>query len=418
MTNSRFSSSDGTGRQLSRRRILAITALAVVPGGCITPRRLPAAPAGMTAQSVPPVANVRFITGDTEMAQMAQEAEAALAKERAWRASIGDTGPLPPVSYLAISGGGDLGAFGAGVLCGWTAAGTRPEFKVVTGISTGALSAPFAFLGSGYDEQLKAVYTMISQRDIFAKRGILSAILSDALADTRPLYRTVSRFVTPELLTAVAAEYGKGRLLLVGTTDLDTRQPVIWNMTAIAASGDPDALELFRKVLLASAAIPAAFPPVMIDVDVGGKKYQEMHVDGGTSQQVFVYPPNLKLKELTAARGLNRKRTLYIIRNARLDPDWASVDRRTLSIAGRAVATLIQTQGDGDLSRIYLTSRRDGIDYRLAYIPGAFNLPHTRDFDRDYMRALFNYGYQMSVQGYPWETSPPGFDVPAPTPKP
>jgi hypothetical protein len=305
-------------------------------------------------------------------------------------------------------GGGDNGAYGAGFLNGWTASGTRPEFKVVTGVSTGALIAPFAFLGPKYDYVIKRVYTEMSQKDIFKKRGIVKGIFGDAMADSRPLAKVISSYVTPELLTEIAAEYGKGRILLVGTANLDSLEPVIWNMTAIAASKDPNAISLFSNVLLASASIPGAFPPVMIDVNVGGARYQEMHVDGGTMAQVFLYPPSI-----SAANSPHRKRVLYIIRNARLDADWASVERRTLNIATRAIGSLTRTQGVGDLYRIYATAQRDGIDYNLTYIPRTFNTPHNEEFDTAYMRSLFDVGFQSgSVRQ--WQKYPPGFQTSTP----
>ena len=206
------------------------------------------------------------------------------------------------------------------------------------------------------------------------------------------------------MMDAIAAEYKKGRLLLVATVDLDARQGVLWNMTRIAASGNPKALELFRSILISSAAIPGAFPPVMIDVEVGGQKYQEMHVDGGTMAQVFLYPTAISVKELERKEHAEaRERKLYIIRNTRLDPEWAQVDRRTLTIAGRAISSLIQTQGIGDLYRIYLTAQRDGLDYNLAYVPSSFNVPKKEDFDTEYMRKLFDVGYDMALKGYPWQ---------------
>jgi predicted acylesterase/phospholipase RssA len=319
---------------------------------------------------------------------------------------------MPPLDMLAISGGGDDGAFGAGLLVGWSEAGTRPEFELVTGISTGALMAPFAFLGSTHDADLRTVYTEITQRDIFIRRGLLAALTSDAMADTAPLQHMLERHVTQALLDEIAAEYAKGRVLLVGTTDLDSREPVIWNMTAIAASHSPNALPLFRKVLLASASIPGAFPPVMIDVDVGGQRYQEMHVDGGTVTQVFVYPPTLRVADEAAARGGDRERRLYVIRNSSIEPDWTVVKRSTLPIAARAVSSLMATQGIGDLYRIYLLADRDDIDFNLAYIPASFDAPKKGQFDQAYMRALFKQGEDMARTGYPWEKHPPGYERP------
>jgi predicted acylesterase/phospholipase RssA len=184
---------------------------------------------------------------------------------------------------------------------------------------------------------------------------------------------------------------------------------VLWNVGKIAASEKPEALDLLHRILVASAAIPAAFPPVLIDVEAGGQRYQEMHVDGGATAQVFVYPPAFQLREIAASAGIERERHVWIIRNARLDPDWASVERRTLSIAGRAVSSLIQTQGRGDLFRIFAVTERDGVDFNLAYIPPSFTAPHPEDFDTEYMRKLFQYGYDQAAKGYPWEKSPPGY---------
>ncbi|MEZ5584798.1 MAG: patatin-like phospholipase family protein [Candidatus Competibacteraceae bacterium] len=228
---------------------------------------------------------------------------------------------------------------------GWTEAGNRPSFKLVTGVSTGALIAPFAFLGPEYDDRLKAFYTGVSSKDISEPRSLLAAIISDAMADNKPLWERVEKEVHQDLLDAIAAEWRKGRILLVGTVDLDARQGIIWNMTKLAASGSPEALSLFRAIMIASAAIPGAFPPVMIDVEVDGQPYQEMHVDGGTLAQVFVYPPSLKVDELSKELGIERERQLYVIRNARLDPDRTEVERRTMTIAGRAVSALIHSQG-------------------------------------------------------------------------
>jgi predicted acylesterase/phospholipase RssA len=168
-------------------------------------------------------------------------------------------------------------------------------------------------------------------------------------------------------------------------------------------------LELIRKLLVASAAVPGAFPPTMVDVEINGKHYQEMHVDGGAAAQVFVYPPNVDVAALSRANDIVRQRRLYVIRNARLDPDWADVDRQTLSITERAVSSLIQTQGIGDLYRIYLASQRDKIDFNLAYIPSSFNVPLPRPFDNHYMVELFKLGYALGSKGYRWSKMPPDY---------
>ncbi len=340
---------------------------------------------------------------------MMQSATATIESEKAYLASTGYTGSeLPPANFLAISGGGENGAFGAGLLCGWTKTGTRPDFKVVTGISTGALTAPFAFLGPAYDGTLREVYTTLSAKDVLTQNGFIGAILfEDSFADNAPLRRTVQRFFDQKTLDAIGAEYKKGRMLLIGTTDLDARRPVIWDIGRIATSGNPGALELVQRILVASAAIPGAFPPMMIEVEAGGKRYEEMHVDGGAASQVFVYPPSLNI----STAHVERERHVYIIRNARLDPNWAQVSRSTLSIAGRAIDSMIQTQGLGDLYRIYATSERDKVDFNLAYIPSTFTRVLKEPFETAYMKDLFDVGFAMAVKGYPWAKAPPGFEV-------
>ncbi len=395
---------------MSSRSLVAagLVVIALLAQGCSTPPRKAAVPAGLTDQAeIPGLPGVRYRMSEIET--MAQEGLDSVRREQAYLASQGHKGPLPPAAYLAVSGGGDAGAFGAGLLNGWTAAGNRPQFKLVTGISTGALIAPFAFLGPKYDGRLKDFYTNIGPDDIVEPRSPVAVLTNDALADNRPLWNRVAKEVDRALLDEIAAEYEKGRLLLIATSDLDARQAVIWNMTKIASSRDPRALELFRTVMVTSAAIPGAFPPTMIDVEVDGKPYQEMHVDGGAMAQVFLYPPSLKSTGTGRTMGrVEREREAYIIRNSRLDPEWAEVERWTMSISGRAITSLINTQGIGDLYRIYATTQRDKVDFNLAYIPSTFNEPHPHEFDTEYMRKLYDFAYAQAVQGYPWQTVPPG----------
>jgi len=327
-----------------------------------------------------------------------------------------------PVAYLALSGGGENGAFGAGVLCGWTAAGNRPTFKLVTGISTGALLAPFAFLGSDYDAQLKEVYTTVTDKDIYTKKSILTAYWRESIYDTKPLAETIAKYIDEKVMAAVAEEYKKGRILLIGTTQLDAQRLVIWDMGAIASSNNPGALDLFRKILLASASMPAIFPPVYINVTAGGGQYEEMHVDGGTVTEMMLYEEAIKPmtahvkqvksfvqnKELLSAL-IHRQRSLYIIRNDQVKPEWDDVKPRLGNIAGRAISTLVKTHGEGDLYRIYVLALRDKIDYNLASIPIDFNAPSEGMFDPVFMQKLFNLGYEKAKSGYPWDKYPPGY---------
>jgi Patatin-like phospholipase len=314
---------------------------------------------------------------------------------------------LPPTAYLAVSGGGDNGAFTAGFLNGWTKAGTRPQFKLVTGVSTGALIAPFAFLGPAYDATLKSLYVNVSTKDIVTERAFYSVLLKDALNDSSPLWSLLRVHVTQEMVDAIGAEYAKGRLLFLATTNLDARRPVVWNVTKIAASRQPGAVDLIRKIMLASASIPGAFPPVMFDVEVNGKKFEEMHVDGSTTAQVFVYWSGVQLAKLAAEHDARRERKIYVLCNARLDPEWGEVERRTLPITFQAIATLLEYQVIGDLYRMYDVTKRDGTDFNLGYIRATFNIPHKTQFDTPYMRQLYEYGFKQAASGYDWAKRPP-----------
>jgi predicted acylesterase/phospholipase RssA len=382
-------------------------AVALLPG-CATPARGPAVPMAQTTQaSVLGIANERFFPFHSTVPLEAEFQAAAQRQRQVLR--LAPDAPLPPVQLLAVSGGGEDGAFGAGLLCGWTEQGSRPEFELVTGVSTGALTAPFAYLGSKYDSQLRAVYTESTPSHILLKRYLTAALFDDAMADNSPLYETISQYLTKDMQADLAKAYGEGRLLLLGTTDLDTQQPVIWNVGAIAASDHPRALETIRRIMLASAAIPGAFPPTMFDVTLDGKAYQEMHVDGGTFAQAFLYPVAMtRERRQRMTRGqLVVPASAYVIRNARLDPEWTNTERRTLGIAGRAISTMIAASGLNDVMRMYNTTLRDGVDFNLAYIGSDFTMTLPQPFDQGFMRALFDYGFQRARRGYDWAKQPP-----------
>ena len=347
---------------------------------------------------------------DTQGEALLREGVQALERERAAARITGSSSAaanLSPANFLAVSGGGDDGAFGAGLICGWSDSGKMPTSKLVTGVSTGSMIAPFAFLGGAYIGRLRTLYTTIKPEDISEDAGLFGALFGEALADTEPLARLISRYVDQQMLADIAREYARGRLLLIGTTSLDEQRPVIWNLGAIAGSGHPGALELTRKVLLASAAIPGAFPPVMIEVDAAGRRYQEMNVDGGAVVQTFLYPPDTGLRVDLRSAEHARQRHAYIVRNGRLDPDWAKVDRRFLKIVGRAISTMIHYSGYNDIIRIYATTKRDGVDYNLAYIEPDFPDMKHEEFDPAYLRALFDYGYAKGRQGSAWHKAPP-----------
>lgn len=318
------------------------------------------------------------------------------------------TDPLPPVHVLAISGGGDAGAFAAGILAGWSAHGDRPQFKVVTGISAGALIAPFAFLGPQYDDVVRSVATSLAPDDVFRQRNILMGLARDGMASAEPLSRLLAQHVTPDILAAIAAEYAKGRVLQVGTTDLDSGRQVVWNLGEIAASNAPGALDLFRNVIIASASIPGTVSPVMIDVEADGRRFQEMHVDGGVISQVFLYPARA-LNEIAKATGrpFGREIHTYVIRNGAFEPEWSNTRRRTLDIGGRAIRALVQSQGINDVRQLYQIARQDGAEFNLAYIAPDFDTSRAEQFDPAYMQSLYDYAYDLGATGRAWHSSPP-----------
>jgi len=316
-----------------------------------------------------------------------------------------------PHSYIAISGGGANGAFGAGLLAGWTQSGSRPEFTMVTGISTGALTAPFVFLGPTYDDKLKEVYTTTSTADIMKKRRILSAAFSDAMADTTPMKKLIAKYITAEMVNEIAREHRRGRRLFVGTVNLDAGRSVIWNIGVIAASDHPHKRKLICNILRASASIPVAFPPIAISVENDGRHYEELHVDGGTGSQVFVYPAAVDWKRITQKLRVQGAPRIYVIRNAFLEPDYQGINRSVLPIASRSIDLLIRTQGVGDIYQIFALCKRDGNDFNLAYIPPEFTDESNEGFDPVYMGKLYELGYKMALKGYPWVKAPPGFIV-------
>jgi hypothetical protein len=241
---------------------------------------------------------------------------------------------------------------------------------------------------------------------VYRERWLTAVVFDDAMADTSPLAQVIASYADQKMFDAIAREYQKGRLLLIGTTDLDAERPVIWNIGAIAASGHPGGLELFRKILRASAAVPGVFQPVMVDVEIDGKKYQEMHVDGGAVAQLFIYPASIDISK----SGIRRERHAYIIRNGKLDPNYAASKRQTLSVSGRAISTMLTASGKNDVMRTYFLAQRDGIDYNLAYIGSDFTVTETGMFEPAYMRALYAYGFQQGRDGRAWHKLPPQLD--------
>jgi predicted acylesterase/phospholipase RssA len=312
---------------------------------------------------------------------------------------------------LALSGGGSRGAYGAGVLIGWTDAGTRPEFEVVTGISTGALMATAAFLGPEKDDWLRT-YTKVTNKDIYKPRGMLAVLTGVSMYDTAPLRKLIAEEIDEGLLEAVAREHARGRRLFVGTTNLDANAFTIWDMGRIASSDRRDKLERYRDVILASASIPVAFPPVYIPVEVGGESYRQMHVDGGVREMVF-FPSLIKdVDEAIAAVGLKRSDVqgeIYVIYNGRISArgTYEPVEPLGLSIAGASVDSLMRKNTIASLYRIWVQGLIHRVDLHFTDIPPEYkDLERPLEFNADEMKRLFEYGYNQTVNGQVWWTQP------------
>jgi predicted acylesterase/phospholipase RssA len=311
------------------------------------------------------------------------------------------------VNILALSGGGPDGAFGAGLLQGWTARGDRPRFEVVTGVSAGAIIAPFAFLGPEYDHCLEEIWTQYQTNQLIVQQILPAIFGGPALADTGPLQKLIEKYVDRKFLRAIAAEYARGRMLLVGTTNLDAQRPVVWNMGEIAASRHPDAIELFRKVILASAAIPGAFPPVIIPVEADGRLVEEMHVDGGVTREVFVAPVQLNLKVFDRYYAVPPQRRIYLVKNGKLAPEFEAVKPTAIAIGARSVSTLLKSQNYSDIYRIWRLARESDASFHLTAVPPEFKLKAKEAFDPVYQKALFQLGRQMGLEGGHWQSLPP-----------
>ncbi|POR45566.1 patatin-like phospholipase family protein [Bosea psychrotolerans] len=369
---------------------LAFLALA----GCASAPRTPFTLQEQAIAQVPGFPDVR-VWGDGSLADFARQR----------------LGPSPrktsSLTYLALSGGGSGGAFGAGVLAGWTASGKRPRFDLVSGVSTGALIAPFAFLGPGYDETLIHIYTSGITSKLYQMKWLPSGLLGSGLLEAGPLRRMVEQYATRELLTAVAAEHRKGRRLIVVTTNMDAQRPVVWDMGRIASSGQPGALKLFQDVLVASASIPAAFPPVLLDVQAGSGSFQELHSDGATANQVFTIPDSVLLSPRPGRLPGLGKADLYVIINNALIPEFDVVSNSTFSVGSRALSTMIKAQTRSAINATYGFSKRAGIRFHLAAIDKAVPYNPTDAFNQDYMQTIFKLGYEESLSGKLWKSTPP-----------
>lgn len=368
-----------------------------------------AVPAELSTQAtVPGLPHVRAFAGQPSPAFVADLA-ASFAQESEQDFPRAPDGSVR-YSHLALSGGGANGAFGAGFLNGWTSSGTRPVFKTVTGVSTGALMAPFAFLGAEFDGALREFYTTTRTGDIFVLGSVLRQLLvGESFADTTPLAALIERHVDAELLRRIAEAHRRGKRLYIGSADLDARRFVIWNMGLLADSGRPEALELFRKIMLASASIPVAFPPVFFTVEAGGARFDEMHVDGGVGARVFINGGVFGVGAFRERGGLGLGREdIYIIHNGQLEPPPEPVRRSLPSIALRVIDAAGRAAITGDLLRIHGHALQEDAGFRWVTIPNDVTLDASEVFDPVQMGQLYAIGYRIGVTANPWSTLPPG----------
>jgi predicted acylesterase/phospholipase RssA len=389
-------------------RAMAVVAMLLL-AACTSVQRQPVPIADMDRAIIPGMPDIRD-WGDEPSHHFQED---LIQSVRMAREAAGSTAGSRKMAALVLSGGGSNGAFGAGFLNGWTKSGRRPTFKLVTGVSTGALIAPYAFLGSDYDDELERAFTSVTTEDVYKIRSPFTIFKKDSLARTDPLATRIEALITNDMLRAIAVEHRRGRRLYVGTTNLDAQRFVVWNMGAIADSGRPDSLDLFRKVLLASASIPVAFPPVYFEVEVDGRSFDEMHVDGGVISELFLWGAMINIVDARRALQVDSKQpiqaSLYIIRNSQIDPASKQVRPRLTDIASRSMLTLLKAVAMGDLARIWEKAEEYGIDFNYIGIPSEHAETPTGTFDPPDMRRLFELGRAMALEPEPWRKEPPSW---------
>lgn len=307
------------------------------------------------------------------------------------------------VDHLALSGGGFNGAFSAGVLNAWSESGTRPEFDVVTGVSTGAIVSIFAFLGSEYDQELKSYYTRTTAEEMFKRNSIFKLPFRNSMVDVSGFEDKVRNAVDAKMVKQLAFERSKGRILLIATTSLDNEKMAIWDVGKIAHIGTPQAQQLIQDIIIASSAVPGLFPATRITLPYKGGTVDELHVDGGVSRQVFLIPQGFKKTFIPR----NVEKNIYVIRNGFLKPEFEEIENGLTSVSYRALSILIRRQSIGDIEHIYNFSERNQIGFHLAYIDDDFSKGTLNSFNLEYMQKLYTYGYQKKLDSDLWRRNLP-----------
>jgi hypothetical protein len=303
------------------------------------------------------------------------------------------------LTVLALSGGGANGAYGARVLAGWTKTGKRPKFDIVTGVSTGALTAPFAFLGPEWDDRLEAAYTDGGTDGLISLRA-LSAFRGPSFFSAAPVRHLVERYVDAAMLKAIAAEHAKGRRLFVATTNLDTQETNIWDMGAIATRGDDEALQLFQDVLVASSSIPGVFPPVMIQMEGVNGAFSEMHADGGVMVPFFMVPESMLL--WTDPKGAVRRGSIYVVINGQVGATFGVTKGNLAGILARSYDAMSKATTRTHLAVTAAFAQRNGLAMQVSEIPDEAEAQGL-NFKADNMKTLFRMGYDRAVAGEAWQ---------------
>lgn len=377
---------------------MLLVLVALLISGCLTTNRQQYLVSDQVAAEVAGAPSIRF-WGD------ASEAELKMMHMQS-RGEYGATRPHKVRNILALSGGGSAGAFGAGLLAGWSDRGDRPSFDIVTGVSAGALIAPFAFVGPEYDDTLKMLFTSGITEKLVKPYSPVRGLLGASLMDGKPLESLIKGYVTPDFLGKIAEEHRKGRRLLVLTTNVDAQRPVIWDMGAIAASGTSSSLSLFCKVLEASASIPGVYPSVPITVESGGKTYSEMHFDGGTSSQVFFAPEVALVSDNPDLLSIAKDANLYLVINNSLDPEFEVTKNSTFAMVGRAYSTFIKSHTRATINSAYSFTKSKRMAFHLSYVDEQVPYSATDPFNPEYMRRLYAIGRKRGSTG-DWKTIPP-----------
>ena len=401
----------GIGAPISRGSAHAALAVLLAAGlfGCAALRP-------PDRRCAPPSPEARGKTNDST-AVTAQYADPAIFEQLTANLMPDDADKAPPpgtkrYEILAVSGGGKYGAYPAGVICGWTNRGTRPKFDIATGVSTGAYVAVFGFLGPKYDAALKKLYTEITTDQVLKKNPLRKLPFTRAFASSDPLRKTIEDFTTDEAIADLAAAHAEDRHCFIGTTNLDTRRLCVWDVTAIAAGNRPDKKKLIVDIFLATASVPGQFPPVAFDVVVNGQTYQELHVDGGVTSEIFV---RLALLNVPQYQLRNSKRPLagsnihsLIAGKLFADPDCV---KQTVfgSVLGTSVGSLVYAMTQNDLLRINYLCLITGMKARFTAVPRDFEDDgDALNFEPKSMAKLFNAGFKVGQTDEGWRVRAPG----------